>query len=111
MIYLIILFSIFTSTIAYGHDCDRWSYSTLNIVRTESTTNAIWDNAKKHIEWNMLDTKKVSEMNRYFNIVSYSRISLLNSLGYRGWELASIKKNQKISGKQIDFMIFKKCLK
>ena len=111
MRHLIIILLFFTSTMAYGHDCDQWKYSTLDIVRTKNTANAIWHDGKERQEWNRLDTKDISKMNNYFNLVSFSHIYFLNAMGDKGWELASSRQSQKFYGEQIDSMVFKKCSK
>ena len=94
-----------------GHICNEWEYSKFNIVRSEGASTAIWTEIGERKEWNMLDTKDVTDMNKYFNLTSFSHIYFLESLGKKGWELATSDQSVVAAGETINTMYFKRCAK
>ena len=100
-----------SSTLAYGHICSQWEYSKFNIVRSSGSSQAIWTEVGNRQEWDMLETQDVMKMNKYFDLTSFSHIYFLESLGNKGWGLATSNQQILSEGETINTMYFKRCKK
>jgi len=111
MKYFLTTIFLFYSSLSFSNTCEQWEYSIFQIVRTENTSRAIWPEIGNNQEWDMLNTKDIQLMNKFFDLITFSHIYFLETIGKRGWELAASEQNHPIwdASQTINTMYFKKC--
>jgi len=122
MVKYLVVFLLLFSGFTYSSECAKWEYANLGYTTSSNGLEpeyekfgyfVLWSNPKGLSTWqnNKLMMSGVTDksMKEFFQIKSHDYISILNSLGNKGWESYSYDLYRRTEHEKNHSWQFKRC--